>query len=200
MESDASQCFFRDCTTVTLLTAPIPITLANPSSGLVVAHGSTVLPCPAAPSGYLIGLHLPSFATNLERYFLPVIDDLTCYITDFPLQRKGESCAVLIPWIRAVCCHLSAWFHHDLLVLRLQSEHRGGFFSCLIEEFYHEESIVQSFTLPPSPQQNGIGERHIGLIMEVARTSMIHVAAPSFLQSFAVRYAAHQLNLWTRVS
>ncbi|CAI7792834.1 unnamed protein product [Closterium sp. NIES-53] len=36
--------------------------------------------------------------------------------------------------------------------------------------------------------------------MEVARTSMIHAAAPHFLSPFAVRYAAHQLNLWPRVS
>ncbi|CAI7781166.1 unnamed protein product, partial [Closterium sp. NIES-53] len=36
--------------------------------------------------------------------------------------------------------------------------------------------------------------------MEVARTSMIHAAAPHFLWPFAVRSAAHQLNLWPRVS
>ncbi|CAI7928091.1 unnamed protein product [Closterium sp. NIES-54] len=36
--------------------------------------------------------------------------------------------------------------------------------------------------------------------MEVARTSMIHAAAPHFLWPFAVRYAGHQLNLWPRVS
>ncbi|CAI7817361.1 unnamed protein product [Closterium sp. NIES-54] len=36
--------------------------------------------------------------------------------------------------------------------------------------------------------------------MEVARTSMIHAAAPHFLWSFAVRYAVHQRNLWPRVS
>ncbi|CAI7888359.1 unnamed protein product [Closterium sp. NIES-53] len=36
--------------------------------------------------------------------------------------------------------------------------------------------------------------------MEVARTSMIHAAAPHFMWSFAVWYAAHQLNLWPRVS
>ncbi|CAI7904852.1 unnamed protein product, partial [Closterium sp. NIES-53] len=59
---------------------------------------------------------------------------------------------------------------------------------------------VQSFTLPDSPQQNGIAERRIGLFMEVARTSMIHAAAPHFLWPFAVRYAAHQLNLSPHVS
>ncbi|CAI7754077.1 unnamed protein product, partial [Closterium sp. NIES-54] len=46
----------------------------------------------------------------------------------------------------------------------------------------------------------GVAERRIGLVMEVARTSMIHAAAPHFLWPFAVRYAAHQLNLWPRVS
>ncbi|CAI7795983.1 unnamed protein product [Closterium sp. NIES-54] len=48
--------------------------------------------------------------------------------------------------------------------------------------------------------KNGIAERRIGLVMDVARTSMIHAAAPHFLWPLAVRYAAHQLNLWPRVS
>ncbi|CAI5953240.1 unnamed protein product [Closterium sp. NIES-65] len=62
------------------------------------------------------------------------------------------------------------------------------------------EGIEQTFTLPASPLQNGVAERRIGLVMEVARTSLIHAAAPHFLWPFAVRYAAHQLNLWPRVS
>ncbi|CAI7877020.1 unnamed protein product, partial [Closterium sp. NIES-54] len=37
-------------------------------------------------------------------------------------------------------------------------------------------------------------------VMEFARTSMIHAATPHFLWPFAVRYAAHQLNLWPRAS
>ncbi|CAI7811787.1 unnamed protein product, partial [Closterium sp. NIES-53] len=57
------------------------------------------------------------------------------------------------------------------------------------------EGILQLFTLPASPQKNGIAERRIGVVMEVARTSMIHAAAPHFLWPFVVRYAAHQLNL-----
>ncbi|CAI7906263.1 unnamed protein product [Closterium sp. NIES-53] len=48
--------------------------------------------------------------------------------------------------------------------------------------------------------QNGIAEPRIRLVMEVARTSMIHAAAPHFLWPFALRYTAHQLNLWPRVS
>ncbi|CAI7884892.1 unnamed protein product, partial [Closterium sp. NIES-54] len=41
------------------------VSLADPSGGPVIATSSTVLPCPAVPSGTLSGLHLPSFSTNL---------------------------------------------------------------------------------------------------------------------------------------
>ncbi|CAI7763489.1 unnamed protein product, partial [Closterium sp. NIES-54] len=64
-DSGASRCFFRDSTTLTPLPAPVPVRLADLSGGPVVASSSTVLPCPAVPSGSLSGLHLPSFSTNL---------------------------------------------------------------------------------------------------------------------------------------
>ncbi|CAI7837003.1 unnamed protein product [Closterium sp. NIES-53] len=62
------------------------------------------------------------------------------------------------------------------------------------------EGIRQTFMLPASPQQNGIAERRIGMVMDVACTSMIHAAAPHFLWPFAVQYVAHQLNLQPRGS
>ncbi|CAI7816420.1 unnamed protein product [Closterium sp. NIES-54] len=78
-------------------------------------------------------------------------------------------------------------FHTDLLVLRLHSDRGGEFSSDLLRDFCRGEGILQSFMLPASPQQNGVAERRIGLVMEVARTSMIHAAAPHFLWPFAVR-------------
>ncbi|CAI7733145.1 unnamed protein product [Closterium sp. NIES-54] len=111
-----------------------------------------------------------------ERYFLLVIDDYTRYTT--PRER----------------------FRADLPVMRLHCDRGGEFFSDLLHDFCRGEGILHSFTLPDSPQQNGIAKRRIGLVMEVARTSMIHAAAPHFLWPFAVRYAAHQLSLWPNVS
>ncbi|CAI7739323.1 unnamed protein product, partial [Closterium sp. NIES-54] len=83
---------------------------------------------------------------------------------------------------------------------RLHSDRGGEFSSDLLRDFCRGEGITQSFTLPDSSQQNGIAECCIGLVMEVARTSMIHVATRHFFWPFAVRYAAHQLKLWPRVS
>ncbi|CAI7870711.1 unnamed protein product, partial [Closterium sp. NIES-53] len=65
LDSGALRSFFRDSTTLTPLSRPVAVSLADPSGGPVLAHSSTVLPCPAAPSGLLSGLHLPSFSTNL---------------------------------------------------------------------------------------------------------------------------------------
>ncbi|CAI7879996.1 unnamed protein product [Closterium sp. NIES-53] len=307
LDSGASRCFFHDSTTLTPLPAPDPVRLADPSGGPVVARSSTVLPCLAVPSGSLLGLHLPSFSTNLvstaalqdamvttttprgsslyklateppqvaafaqvsasgqvaascscrllshqtllwhRRQGLPslprlrgmhsrlLVPGLPSFVpplppspappclpcvegrqraaphsssfppTTAPLQTlhmdiKGEVSDVLIPWIRTVRLQLREWFGQDLPVLRLHSEKGGEFSSDLLRDFCHGEGILQSFTLPDFPQQNGIAEHRIGLVMEVARTSMIHAAALHFLWPFAVRYAAHQLNLCLRVS
>ncbi|CAI7807601.1 unnamed protein product, partial [Closterium sp. NIES-54] len=65
LDSGASRCFFRDRTALEPLARPVAVSLADPSGGPVIATSSTVLPCPAVPSGTLSGLHLPSFSTNL---------------------------------------------------------------------------------------------------------------------------------------
>ncbi|CAI7830836.1 unnamed protein product, partial [Closterium sp. NIES-54] len=66
LDSGASRSLFSDSTTLTPLSRPVAVSLADPSGGPVLAHSSTVLPCHAAPSGLLSGLHLPSFSTKLR--------------------------------------------------------------------------------------------------------------------------------------
>ncbi|CAI7776919.1 unnamed protein product [Closterium sp. NIES-53] len=335
LDLSASRSFFRDRTTLTLLSRLVAVSLTDPSGGPVLARYSTVLPCPAALSGSLSGLYHPSFSTNLvsgsslytlttesppvaasgqvaassqvfaaasrsgpesapcscrllshqtllwhhrlghpslprlrgmasrvlvsdlprslpplppgpaftcvpcvegrqraaphssefppteaplqmlhmdvwgparvhgqghERYFLLVVDDYSRYTTVFPLRSKGEVTEVLIDWIRTARLQLRERFGSDFPVLRLHSDRGGEFSSNLLRAFCRAEGIRQTFTLPTSPQQNGIAERRIGMVMDVARTSMIHAAAPHFLWPFAVQYAVHQINLQPRVS
>ncbi|CAI7909848.1 unnamed protein product [Closterium sp. NIES-54] len=120
-----------------------------------------------------------------KHYFLLVVDDYTRYTTVFPLRSKGQVVDVLIPWIHTVRLQLRERFRTDLPVLCLHSVRGGEFSSDLLRDFYHGEGILQSFMFLDSPQQNGIAKRRIGLVMEVARTSMIHAVAPHFLWPFA---------------
>ncbi|CAI5977806.1 unnamed protein product [Closterium sp. NIES-65] len=102
--------------------------------------------------------------------------------------------------------HLDVWgparlrerFGTDFPVLRLHSDRGGEFASDFLMDFCRGKGIHHAFTLPSSPQQNGIAERRIGLVMEVARTSMVHAATPQFLWPFAVRYVgdASVFRVW----
>ncbi|CAI7881209.1 unnamed protein product [Closterium sp. NIES-53] len=344
LDFGASHCFFRDHTTLTPLPAPDSVALADPASGPVTARYTTTLPCPAVPSGSLIGFHVPSFSRNLvgvrplvtaaagaaaaavtpapvtspslvpashqvaassqvavsgqvpvsgpvavscscrslahptvlwhhrtghpslprlramsrqrlvlglprvlpslppslappcgpcvegwlratphssslrpaiepfetlhldvwgpaprlgpecERFFLVVIDDYSRYTTMFPLAKKSEVTSTLIRWL------LTTEGTRGRRVSCLHSDRGGEFRSGILAGFCREQGIRQSWTLPESPQQNGVAERRIGLVMEIARTSLTHAHAPHFLWPYVVRYAAHQLNLWPRVS
>ncbi|CAI7873488.1 unnamed protein product [Closterium sp. NIES-53] len=185
LDSGASCCFFRDSTTVTPLIAPVPVTL----SAEIVASCSSLAPP-----------YLPCVEGRQRAAPHSSFPPTTAPLQTLHMDVKAEVPSVLIRWIRALRLELSARFRQDLPVLWLHSDRGGEFSSRLLEDFCGAEGIRQSFMLPTSPQQNGIAECHISLVMEVACTSMIHAAAPHFLWPFAVRYAVHQLNLWHRVS
>ncbi|CAI7874319.1 unnamed protein product, partial [Closterium sp. NIES-54] len=312
---------------LTPLSRPVAVSLDDPSEGPVLAHSSTVLPCPAAPLGLLSGLHLPSFSTNLVSgadlhdawvdQFTPGgqrVTHCTCSWTGRHLatftRRPGSGLYTLttapppvpasgqvatssqvfaaasrsspastpssyhplahetllwhhrlghpsLPRLRGMASralvsgllrsfpplppgpgptcvpcvegqqraaphssfppteaplqtlHMDVWGpacvrgqgheRYFLLVVddysrytrvfpcaaRVRSLRGGEFSSDLLRAFCRSEGIRQMFTLPASPQQNGIAKRHIGKVMDVARTSMIHAAAPHFLWPFA---------------
>ncbi|CAI7857235.1 unnamed protein product [Closterium sp. NIES-54] len=131
-------------------------------------HSSSFPPTIALLQTLHIDMKGPARVSGQDRecYFLLIVDDYTRYTTVFPLHSKGE-------------------FREDLRVLRLHSDRGGKFSSDLLREFCREEGILQPFTLLASLKQNGVAERHIGLVMEMARTSMIHAVAPHFKWPFA---------------
>ncbi|CAI7859286.1 unnamed protein product [Closterium sp. NIES-53] len=241
LDSGASRSFFRDSTTLTPLSWPVAVSLADPSGGPVLAHSSTVLLCPAAPSGLLSGLHLPSFSTNLVSgadlqdawfdQFTPGgqrVTHCTCsrtgrHLATFtrrpgsslytlttappPVPASGQvfaavsrssptsapcSCRPLahetllwhhrlghpsLPRLRGMASRALGHERYFLLVVDDYSRYttvfplcskgevreRRGVFSDILKAFCRSEGIRQTFTVPASPQQNGIAERRIGM-------------------------------------
>ncbi|CAI7930248.1 unnamed protein product [Closterium sp. NIES-54] len=241
LDPGASRCFFHDCTTLTPLPEAIPVRLTDPSGGPIVARSSTVLPCPAVPSGSQLGLHLPSFSTNLVSTAAlqdAMVTTTTpgcvsvctytrtgCHLATFT-RRPGSSLYTLATepphapasaqvsasgQVAASCScrllsHQTLLWHHRLghpSLPRLRGMHSQLLVSglprslpplppspalpCLpcVEE---RQRAAPHSSFPPmtAPLQTLHMDCRIGLVMEVARTSMIHVAAPHFLWPFAV--------------
>ncbi|CAI7934282.1 unnamed protein product [Closterium sp. NIES-54] len=323
LDSGASCSFFRDRTTLTPLSRPVAVSLADPSGGPVLASFSAVLPCPAAPSGTLSGLYFPSFSTNLVSgadlqdqgvdqftHASQRVTHCTCartgrHLATFtcrpgsslyrlttaspPVTESGQVAASSLvvaaasrsgpesaPCSCRLLSHQTLLWHHPLghpslprlrgmasrvlvsglprslpplppgpaptCVPSIEGRQRAApdssefppteaplqtlhmdvwspacvrgqgherFFLLVVDDYSRyttvfplrsKGDVTETFTLPASPQQNGIAESRIGMVMDVARTSMIHAAAPHFLCPFAVQYAAHQLNLQPWVS
>ncbi|CAI7760134.1 unnamed protein product [Closterium sp. NIES-54] len=91
LDSGASSCFFRNYTNLTPLRTPVTVALADPSVGPVVAHSTTTLPCPTAPSGFLTGYYTPRFSRNLVG--VSHLHDLGV-VTTFSLDEPVASCTV----------------------------------------------------------------------------------------------------------
>ncbi|CAI7863114.1 unnamed protein product, partial [Closterium sp. NIES-53] len=309
LDSGASHCFFRDSTTLTPLPAPVPVRLADPSGGPVVARSSIVLPCPAVPSGSLSGLHLPSFSTNLvstadlqdsmvttttpggQRVSICTCTRTRRHLATFTRRPRSSlyTLATEPPQV-AACAQVSAsgqvappcscrlllhqtlllapplgsplpatpsWHPPPLLVsglprslpplppspalpclpcvegrqraaphssfppttaplltlhmdvwgpARVSGQGRECYFLLVVDDYTRYTTVfplrskgqVVDVLIPCVCTLKEV--RHIGVVIEVVHTSMIHAAAPHFLWPFAVQYAAHQLNLWPRVS
>ncbi|CAI7807876.1 unnamed protein product [Closterium sp. NIES-53] len=83
---------------------------------------------------------------------------------------------------------------------RVRGQGHERYFLLVVDDYSRYTTVFPLRSKGDVTEQNGIAECRIGMVMDVARTSMMHAAAPHFLWPFAVRYAAHQINLHPRVS
>ncbi|CAI7810575.1 unnamed protein product, partial [Closterium sp. NIES-53] len=209
LDSGASRSFFCDSITLTPLSRLVAVSLADPSGGPFTPRGQRVTHCTCSR----MGRHLATFIRKPGPSLYTLTTASPSVTASGQVATSGQvfaaasrSSLASAPCSCRPLSHETLLWHHRLVhpsLPRLQgmASHRGGEFSSdLLRAFCRAEGIGQTFTLSASPQQNGIAERRIGMVMDVARTSMIHAAAPHFLWPFAVQYAAHQINLQPRVS
>ncbi|CAI7751758.1 unnamed protein product [Closterium sp. NIES-53] len=177
------------------LLAP-PCTPSDAGRLRATPHSSSL--CPATSPFQTLHLDVwgpaPTLGPERERYILVVIDDYSRYTTVFPLAKNSEVTSMLV-W-----CLLATQGTRGSRVSCLHSGRGGEFCSGVLAGFCGKQGITQYWTLLESPRQNGVAKRHIGLVMDIARTSVIYARAPHFLWPYTLRYAAHQLSLQPRLS
>ncbi|CAI7853981.1 unnamed protein product [Closterium sp. NIES-54] len=171
LDLDASQCFFRDHTTVTPLSAPVPVALADPTSGPAVARSSTTLPCPAVPFGFLTGLYIPSFSRNLVG--VGYLHDRGITVT-FPTHRR-----------MAICTNAST----GALFATFTREPHSGLF--VLHTASHQVADSGQVTASPQVAESG----HITASPPVAMSSQV-AASGQAAASCSCRSLAHPTVLW----
>ncbi|CAI7900363.1 unnamed protein product [Closterium sp. NIES-53] len=231
LDSGASCSFFRDSTTLTLLSRPDAVSLADPSGGPILAHSSTVLPgqrvthCTCSRTG----CHLATFTRRpgSSLYTLttasslvvasgqvfaaaskssPVSAPCSCRPLSLPPLPRGPAptCVPCVEVWQRAAPHSSEFppteaplqtLHMDVWgPARVNGQGHECYFLLVVDDYSLYTTVF------PLRRKGETEVRRIGMVMDVARTSMIHAAAPHFLWPFAVQYADHQINLQPRVS
>ncbi|CAI7896379.1 unnamed protein product [Closterium sp. NIES-53] len=270
LDSGASRCSFRDCTSLTPLAAPVPVSMADPTGGPVVAM-SRLIPLflegsvrrSVAAAGHVAALSQVSASGQLAASCscrvlshqtllwhhrlghpsLPRLRGMHSHLLVSGLPRSVPSlprspappCRPCIEGQQRAAPHSSEF---PPTTAPLQTLHmyvwgpapvdgtdKERYFLLVVDDYTRYTTVfplrhkaeVSGVLIPwiratrrqlrerfsqdfPVLRLHSDRGASLGLIMEVARTSMVHAAAPHFLWSFAVRYDAHQLNFWPRVS
>ncbi|GJZ97390.1 RNA-directed DNA polymerase, eukaryota, reverse transcriptase zinc-binding domain protein [Tanacetum coccineum] len=137
----------------------------------------------------------PSFTG--EKYFITFIDDFSCYGYVYLLHEKSQSINALEVFVNEVERQL------DKKVNIVRSDRGGEYYrkndesgQCLgpFAKFLESHSICAQYTMPGTPQQNGVAERRNRTLMEMVRSMISKSSLPKSLWIYALRTAVYLLN------
>nr|GEX11683.1 putative ribonuclease H-like domain-containing protein [Tanacetum cinerariifolium] len=116
----------------------------------------------------------PTFVQSLNKksYCLLVIDDYSRFTWVFFLATKDETSPILKTFITGLENQLS------LKVKVIRSDNGTEFKNHDLNQFYGMKGIKREFSVPRTPQQNGIAERKNKTLIEAARTILADLLLP----------------------
>jgi transposase InsO family protein len=123
-----------------------------------------------------------------SKYGLVIVDDFSRFTWVFFLSDKGETQETLKKFMRR------AQNEFELKIKKVRSDNGTEFKNTGVEEFLGEEGIKHEFSVPYTPQQNGVVERKNQTLIEAARTMLDEYKTPDNFWTEAVNTACHAIN------
>lgn len=125
------------------------------------------------------------------KYFAIFVDDYTRYTTVVPLASKGD-----IAYNFGKYHKRSAAKHGSMEAIRCDNakEQVEGD----LRKYMDAQGIEYETSMPYTPEQDGLAERHIRTIMEYTRSMLIHSKINWALWPYAAKHAAHIKNVTPR--
>jgi len=136
-------------------------------------------------------------AFNGEKYYITFIDDFSRYGYVYLLHEKSQSVNVLETFVKEVERQL------DKKVKIIRSDRGGEYYGKYNEsgqcpgpfaKFLESHGICAQYTMPGTPQQNGVAERRNRTLIDMIRSMMSDSTLPKNLWSYALKTANYLLN------
>jgi hypothetical protein len=124
-------------------------------------------------------LHLDLFgpvnimSISKKRYTLVIVDEYSRFTWVYFLHRKDETPEVLLDHVRMI--ETTTKFKVKIL----RSDNGTEFKNTKMEEFCKYKGIIQQFSAPGTPQQNGVVERKNRTLIEAGRTMLEEAKLPT---------------------
>ncbi|RVW72857.1 Retrovirus-related Pol polyprotein from transposon TNT 1-94 [Vitis vinifera] len=132
-----------------------------------------------------------------QKYFISFIDDFSRYMYLYILHNKNEA----LDAFKVFKAEVEKQYGKQIKIVRLD---RGGeYYGRYLEDgqspgpfakFLQEHGIVAQYTMPGSPDQNGVAERRNRTLLDMVRSMLSSSKLPKFLWTESLKTSVYILN------
>ncbi|KAD0241433.1 hypothetical protein E3N88_44569 [Mikania micrantha] len=123
-----------------------------------------------------------------KKYCLVIVDDYSRFVWTFFLHSKDEVAKSIINFV------LYVEKQYSLPVKCVRSDNGTEFRNHILDEFYLSKGIKRQYSIPRTPEQNGVVERKNRTLIEAARTMLADSGLPLTFWAEAVNTACYVQN------
>lgn len=127
-------------------------------------------------------------AWNGHHYFVTFVDDYTHFVTVYTIEKKSDVLKSFMDYSEKVQARFGQ------RISRLRCDNGGEYKSNEFKRFCSTSGIDIEFTIPYTPEQNGVAERMNRTLVEKARTMIHESGLEKHLWNEAVLCAAYTTN------
>ncbi|CAI7730316.1 unnamed protein product [Closterium sp. NIES-54] len=131
-------------------------------------------------------------AKDGSLYFLLLKDRKTRYVWVRPVAKKSDALQEFVQWLAVTERQTKK------SVLMLRTDRGGEFLGKQFADFVNGKGIIHDLTCPYTPQQNGMAEREMRMVVESVRTMLLHMGVQHHWWHLALRQAVWVRNCLER--
>ena len=131
---------------------------------------------------------ISSPSLSQAEYFIVFVDDKTHYVWIYVVKHKHEVCRKFVEWKSLV--EKSSGYK----VKKLRTDNGGEYTSTEFESYLKKDGIEHQYTIPKTPEQNGVSQRMNRTLVETVRSMFADSRLPHRFWAEALSTAAYLIK------